>query len=88
VTGTGKTILLSFQYVGTRLLLILSAASLCSGECTQVGPPQFGRVEVSAFSFLGERVPTTLEIDLIQVGTHKSLKSRLNGEIATNIPYG
>lgn len=73
--------------MGTRLLLILSAALLCSGDCVQVGPPQFGRVEVSAFSVLGERLPT-LDIDLIEVGTHKSLKSRLNGAVAAKIPYG
>jgi hypothetical protein len=73
--------------MGTRLLLILSAALLCSGECVQVGPPKFGRVEVSAFSILGERLPT-LDIDLIEVGTHTSLKSRLNGPVATKIPYG
>jgi hypothetical protein len=73
--------------MGTRLLLLLSAALLCSGECVQVGPPQFGRVEVSAFSILGERLPT-LDIDLIEVGTHKSLKSRLNGAVGTKIPYG
>jgi hypothetical protein len=75
------------RYMGPRLLLILSAALLCTGECIQVGPPQFGRIEVSAFSMLGERLPT-LGIDLIEVGTHKSLKSRLNGVVATKIPYG
>ena len=73
--------------MGTRLLLILSAALLCSGECVQVGPPKFGRVEVSAFSILGERLPT-LDIDLIEVGTHTSLKSRFSGTVATKIPYG
>ena len=73
--------------MGARLLLILSAALLCSGECVQVGPPKFGRVEVSAFSILGERLPT-LDIDLIEVGTHTSLKSRLNGAVAKKIPYG
>jgi hypothetical protein len=73
--------------MGTRLLLILSVALVCSGECVQVGPRQFGRVEVLAFSMLGERLPT-LDIDLIEVGTHKSLKSRLNGAVAPKIPYG
>jgi len=73
--------------MGLRLLLILSAALLCSGECVQVGPPKFGRVEVSAFSLRGERLPT-LDIDLIEVGTHKSLESRFNGAAATKIPYG
>jgi hypothetical protein len=73
--------------MGTRLLLILSAAWLCSGECVRVGPPRFGRVEVSAFSILGKRLPV-LNIDLIEVGTHKSLKSRLNGAEATKVPYG
>lgn len=72
--------------MGTKLLLLLSAAWLCSGECVQVGPPQFGRVEVSAFSGL-ERLPI-LEIDLIEVGTHTSLKSRLRGAVAAKIPYG
>jgi hypothetical protein len=75
------------QNMGTRLLLMLSVAWLCSGECVQVGPPQFGRVEVSAFSILGERLPI-LGIDLIEFGTHKSLKSRLNGAVATKVPYG
>jgi len=73
--------------MGTRLLLVLSAALLCSGECITVGPPQFGRVEVSAFSILGERL-SILDVDLIEVGTHKSLKSRLNGAVAAKIPYG
>src|SRR5579871_4687181 len=73
--------------MGTRLLLILSAAWLCSGECVKVGPAQFGRIEVSAFSILGDRLPT-LDIDLIEAGTQKSLKSLLNGAVATKIPYG
>jgi len=73
--------------MGTRFLLILSAALLCSGECVQVGPPQFGRVEVSAFSLLGERLPN-LGIDLIEVGTQKSLKSHVHGAVATKVPYG
>src|SRR5438128_2429734 len=30
--------------MGARILLILSAALLCSGECVQVESPQFGRV--------------------------------------------
>ena len=71
----------------TRLLLILSAAWLCSGECVQIGPPQSGRVEVSAFSILGERL-SGLDIDLIEVGTQKSLKSRFNGAVAAKVPYG
>jgi len=65
----------------------MSAAWLCRGECVQVGAPQFGRLEVSAFSGIGERLPN-LDIDLIEVGSHKSLKSRLNGAVATKIPYG
>jgi hypothetical protein len=73
--------------MGTRLLLIFSAALLCNGECVQVGPPQFGRVEVSAFSILGERL-STLDIDLIEVGTHKSIKSQFKGAVAAKIPYG
>jgi hypothetical protein len=73
--------------MGPRLLLILSAALLCSGECIQLGPPQFGRIEISAFSMLGERL-STLDIDLIEIGTHQSVKSRLNGAVATKIPYG
>jgi hypothetical protein len=71
----------------TRILLLLSTALLCGGECVQVGPPKFGRVEVSAFSGLGDRLPT-LDVDLIEIGTHKSLKSRLNRAIATKVPYG
>src|SRR5215469_4258918 len=70
-----------------RIFLLLSAASLCNGECVQVGPPKFGRVEISAFSGLGERLPT-LYVDLFEIGTHKSLKSQLNGVVAAKIPYG
>ena len=36
---------------------------------------------------LGERL-TYPDIDLIEAGTHKSLKSRFNGAVATKIPYG
>ena len=70
-----------------KLLLILSSALLCSGECIQVGPRQFGRVDVSAYSMLGERL-SPLDIDLIEVGTHKSMKSKLKGAVATKLPYG
>jgi hypothetical protein len=63
--------------MGTKLLPILSAALICSGDCVQIPFPQFGRVEVSAYSTLGERL-SRLDIDLIEVQTHKSLKSQLN----------
>jgi hypothetical protein len=66
---------------------MFSVALLCSGECVQVGPQQFGRVEVSAFSIPGERL-STLDIDLLEVGTHKSFKSLLKGAVAAKIPYG
>lgn len=77
------------QYMGIRLILIFGTALLCHGECVQVevGPPQFGRVEVSAFSNLGERL-SPLDIDLIEVGTNKSLKSKVQGAVATQVPYG
>lgn len=64
---------------------MFSVALLCSGECVQVGPQQFGRVEVSAFSIPGERL-STLDIDLLEVGTHKSFKSLLKGAVAAKIP--
>jgi hypothetical protein len=73
--------------MGIRFLLILSAAFLCSAECVQVGPLQFGRVNVSAFSVLGERLPN-LSIDLIEAGTGKSFKAQFRGAVAENIPYG
>jgi hypothetical protein len=73
--------------MGTRLLLILSAAMICSGDCVQIPFPQFGRVEISAYSTLGERL-SRLDIDLIEVQTHKSLKSQLNGAVAAKLPYG
>jgi hypothetical protein len=73
--------------MGTRLLLALTVAWLGHAECIRVGPPQFGRVEVAAFSGLGERLPV-LDIDLIEVGTHKSLKSHLKGSVVEKIPYG
>lgn len=70
-----------------RLFLLLSAAWLCSGDCVQVGPPKLGRIEVSAFSIVGERLSDP-DIDLIEVGTQKSLKSQFDGAVAANIPYG
>lgn len=73
--------------MGTRVLLVFSAAWLCYGECVQVGPPRFGRIEVSAFSILGERL-STLDIDLIEVGSQRSFKSQIKGAVATKIPYG
>ena len=66
---------------------MLSSALLCSGECVQILFSQFGRVEVSAYSMRGERL-STLDIDLIEAGTHKSLKSQLNGAVAAKLPYG
>ncbi len=69
-----------------KLFLMLSTALLCSGECIQVGPPQFGRIEIQAFSSL-ERLPN-FEIDLVQVGSGKSLTSKFHGAVASRIPYG
>jgi hypothetical protein len=73
--------------MGTRYLLILSAALLCSGECVQVGPQKFGRVEVLAFSILGDRLPT-LGIDLIELGTQKKYQVPVPEGVAKKIPYG
>ena len=73
--------------MGIRLLLILSVTWLCSGECVRVGPAQFGRVEISAFSVLGERL-SSLDVDLIEVGTQKTLRSKLKGTVAKKLPYG
>jgi hypothetical protein len=71
----------------TRFLLILSAALICNGECVQVAAPQYGRIEVSAFSIIGERI-RNITIALIEVGTQKSLRSDIHSEVATRIPYG
>jgi hypothetical protein len=64
-----------------------AAAVLCSGECVTVEPKGFGDVEVSAFSAIGERIPNAV-IDLIEVGTRKSLKGSVRGAIAPKVPYG
>jgi hypothetical protein len=71
----------------TTILLILAAVLLCRAECVDVRPQRYGRVEVSVFSFLGERIPNPT-IDLIEAGTRKSLKAEFRGSIATRIPYG
>jgi hypothetical protein len=74
--------------MGRSLILVLSAALLCSGECIVVsGPPKFGRVEVSAFSASGERLPT-IDVDLIAAITNRSFKPQIKGAAAAKIPYG
>src|SRR5258706_13646088 len=70
-----------------KLFLILSAALVCRGECVQVGPTQYGHVEVLAFSILGERIPNPA-IDLIEVGSRKSLTSKFHDALSSRIPYG
>ena len=70
-----------------RLFLLLAAALLCSGECIQIGPPPFGRIEVQAFTTPGERL-ANIVIDLIEVGSGKSLTSKFHGAEASRIPYG
>jgi hypothetical protein len=70
-----------------KLFVIGAAAVLCSGECVTVEPKGFGTVEVSAFSTIGERIPDAV-IDLIEVGTRKSLKGSVHGAIAAKVPYG
>ena len=51
------------------------------------GPTQYGRIEFSAFSLIGERLPL-IAIDLIEAGIRKSLKSKVHGAVAKRIPYG
>jgi hypothetical protein len=70
-----------------KFFLILTVALVCSGECVQVGPPQYGRVEVLAFDALNERIPSP-GIDLIEVGSRKSFKSKFHGAMTSQIPYG
>jgi len=70
-----------------KFLLMISTALICSGECVEVGLPQYGRIEVSAFSLIGERIPN-IAVDLIELGTQKSLKSKIHGAVATAIHYG
>src|SRR5947199_348677 len=71
-----------------KFFLILTAALVCSGECVQVGPQQYGRIEVLAFDILGERIPNPA-IDLIEVGSRKSITSKFHdGAMSSQIPYG
>jgi hypothetical protein len=51
------------------------------------GPPKYGRVELLAFSALGEQL-STLDVDLISVVTHQSFKRQIKGAVASKIPYG
>jgi hypothetical protein len=74
--------------MGRKLILVLSAAFFCSGECIEVnGPTKLGRVEISAFSALGEPLPT-VDVDLISPVTHQSFKRQMKGAVAQKIPYG
>lgn len=69
---------------------MLFGALVCAAECVQVGPPQapqFGRVEVSAVTILGDRV-RNLSVDLIEIGSGKSFKSEFRDGVANRIPYG
>jgi hypothetical protein len=70
-----------------RSFVILAVALLCSGECIQVGPRGYGRVEFSAFSSIGESIPNA-SFDLLEAGTQKSLRAQLHGGVAENLPYG
>jgi len=74
----------------TRFLLILVAALSLSGECVQVGPPkppQYARVEVAAFSILGERL-TDMVFSLTEIGTEKGPRSDFRGAVSKRIPFG
>src|ERR1051325_1588848 len=73
-----------------KLLLLGSLALLCRAECVQagpVGPPKFGRIEVSAFSILSEHLPT-LGIDLRERWTGKNVSKLFKGSVANKVPYG
>jgi hypothetical protein len=70
-----------------KLFLLASIALLGASECVQVGLPKFGRIEVSAFSILGERL-ANLRIELRDSGTNKSVDSLFSGSIAKKVPYG
>jgi hypothetical protein len=70
-----------------KLVLLWSIALFCAGECVEIGPPKFGRVEVSAFSLIGERL-ANLRIDLRESGTDKSVNSLFRDSVANKVPYG
>ena len=87
--GTGNPVSHEWRYprfMRSTIFLMFAAALLCSAECTQVQPAGDARVEVSAFSLLGERIANA-GVDLIEVGTRKSMRSEFRGTVA-RIPYG
>ena len=77
---------LRFGY-GHKAFLMLLAALVCGGECVTVVPQQYGRVEVLAFTAIGDRI-TNLTIDLIQVVSRKSFTSEFRDGVANRIPFG
>ena len=68
-----------------KLLLTVSAALLCSGECVTIpsGPVRNGDINVAAWSFTGERIPgVSIRLD------QRQFESRVHGSIVKDLPYG
>ena len=70
-----------------RLAFLWGITLLCAGECVHVEPQRFGRIDVSAFSVLGDRL-SNLGIEFRESGTGKDLSSVLKGTVADKVPYG
>jgi hypothetical protein len=70
-----------------RLVFLWGITLICAGECIQVEPQRFGRIDVSAFSALGDRI-SNLGIELRESGTGKDLSSLFKGTVADKVPYG
>ena len=70
-----------------RQILLFSATVMLAADCVPSGPPQYGRVQVEAYDFIGTPI-RTFDAELSALGNRGKSEIEVRRGVAERVPYG